>query len=83
MPDGEWKITQYAPAAKNGFKVTTIPVRFDPNSVHPQISSPTNPWWLHDTTLDGPCLRLAWHDGREEHYPWASIVKAEYTPPTP
>lgn len=82
MADGYWKIKQYAPNTKTGYMVTEIPVVPNTDATHPEISSPTNPFWLHDTMLDGPCLSFAWKDGREEYFPWASIVHAEYQPPT-
>lgn len=73
MADGEWRITQYAPAAKAGVKVTVVTIR-NANSLS-----------LHDPkderSSDG--LVFTHKDGRQEIYPWASIVKAEYTPPTP
>jgi hypothetical protein len=80
--DGQWRITQYSPASLGGVithEITVVPIDTD---VSVKVSSPTDPFWLHDTILDGPCLGLAWADGREVYYPWASIVKAEYTPPT-
>lgn len=82
MTDGWWRIKQFSPGAPTGFAVTEIPVRPNPEAHDPEVASPTIPWWLHDTLLDGPCLTLAWDDGREEYFPWASIIHAEYQPPT-
>ncbi len=46
-------------------------------------------WWNNETWDVIPnafahphALVLEWPDGKEDHYPWASILKAEYTPPT-
>lgn len=77
---GEWRITQYAPGAETGVKVTVIPVVPIETTVSPTVAPPTDPFWLHDTMLDGPCLSFAWQNGREEYYPWASIIRAEWTP---
>jgi hypothetical protein len=80
--DGQWIIVQHAPTAGAGVKVTVIPVRPVDTDVPRSVASPTDPFWLHDGVLEGPCLSFAWADGRETYFPWASIVRAEYTPPS-
>lgn len=82
MTDGYWKIKQYAPTAKSGFTVTEIPVaRFQRGDVvlygdEPDPHIEPRAWEAHNSLI------FKWADGRKEHYPWASIVHAEYQPPT-
>lgn len=72
MTDGFWRIKQFSPGSPSGIIVTEIVVVAvaAPAMTEPRVFH--NDWGLE---INHP-------DGREEYFPWASIVHAEYQPPT-
>lgn len=71
MSDGSWTIKQWNPNSDR-HKVEKIRVWHDPevDALVPKL-------------VDSPAaLILHWPDGHTDMYPWCSIVKAEYVPPT-
>jgi hypothetical protein len=74
MTDGEWRIWQQPTIADNsGLRVTVISI-----SYLGEWSDQTEP--RGGRTTDG--LSFIYKDGRQIIYPWANVVRAEYTPPT-
>ncbi len=80
MADGMWRITRLAGHGRGaGGTIQPLPNKVDEIRV----------WWDPETDAEVPrwdhspyALAHVWPDGRIDFYPWISILKAEYTPPT-
>ena len=70
MADGLWRISRRAVGGKS-------------------VVDEIRVWWDPETDSEVPgsvcqmyALELEWPDGHIDFYPWCSILKVEYTPPT-